>query len=327
MPRPQRIEYENAWYHVENRGSGNRPIFTTQAHIHCFSDLLQDCQKQFGIEIHAACLLPTGYHLLIRTPRANLSQAMRHLNGLYTQRFNKSVGSDGAIFRSRYRATVLADTYILPISRYIHWQPVLHGLAKSVIQYKWSSHRVYLGKQAKPKWLTSNFLAKASENYLAYVAKGIDEECAHFFAQKKRPAVLGDFQFKQQLSKQHAAVHLPNQPTGPSIELIMQQTAALCQIPVTQLQKSRRGQINLPRTMAIYLSRSLGGHILTEIAKHFSGISHAAVGTAVKRFELQLKQDPNLRDTLKRLETRIADHAKPLATETQSEPNVVEHAV
>jgi hypothetical protein len=39
------------------------------------------------------------YHILIETPKANLSRIMRHVNGVYTQRYNRLNKSDGPLFR------------------------------------------------------------------------------------------------------------------------------------------------------------------------------------------------------------------------------------
>ncbi len=58
------------------------------------------------------------YHLLLHTPNNNLSRAMRHLNGLYTQRFNKEQKRDGPLFRGRYKSILMyADHYLLQLSR------------------------------------------------------------------------------------------------------------------------------------------------------------------------------------------------------------------
>jgi REP element-mobilizing transposase RayT len=42
------------------------------------------------------------YHLLIETPDGNLSKGMRQLNGVYTQRFNRTHGRVGHVFQGRY---------------------------------------------------------------------------------------------------------------------------------------------------------------------------------------------------------------------------------
>jgi len=79
MARPLRIEYEGAWYHVMNRGAARQNIFTSVKHYNLFLQLLLEIKKRFQVEIHAYCLMPNHYHLLIRTPLPNLSNAMRHI--------------------------------------------------------------------------------------------------------------------------------------------------------------------------------------------------------------------------------------------------------
>jgi putative transposase len=77
MPRPLRIEFADAWYHVMNRGAGFQRIFKTIKHRQIFISLLAEVSKLFGVEIHAYCLMGNHYHLLIKTPRGNLSRIMR----------------------------------------------------------------------------------------------------------------------------------------------------------------------------------------------------------------------------------------------------------
>jgi len=60
------------------------------------------------------------YHICLSTPEGNLSRVMRHLDGLYTQRFNKTHGRDGSLFRGRYKAILIdADEYLSAVVRYI----------------------------------------------------------------------------------------------------------------------------------------------------------------------------------------------------------------
>src|SRR5437667_82852 len=99
MSRPLRIEYEGAWYHVMNRGIARQEIYRTAEHRYMFLGLLNEISVKYFIEIHAYCLMDNHYHLLIRTPFTNLGRAMRHLDGVYTRRFNISETKDGSIFR------------------------------------------------------------------------------------------------------------------------------------------------------------------------------------------------------------------------------------
>ena len=131
MARPLRIEYPGAWYHVMNRGVDRQPIFLHDAHRESFLSLLSDISRSYQVEIHAYCLMNNHYHLLVRTPLGNISRAMRHLNGVYTQRFNSMEKRDGSLFRGRFKAILVeADEYLLRLSRYIHLNPVAAKLVK-----------------------------------------------------------------------------------------------------------------------------------------------------------------------------------------------------
>ena len=112
MSRPLRIEYANAFYHVMNRGAGRRAIFNTEDEQELFLSLLSEAHSQYNIEVHSYCLMTNHYHLLIKPPMANLSRAMRHINGIYTQRYNRLNGTDGPLFRGCYKAILVILMHI-----------------------------------------------------------------------------------------------------------------------------------------------------------------------------------------------------------------------
>ena len=104
MPRPPRADFPGAWHHVMNRGARGQAIYHNDEHREIFLELLQEIQQRYGIELHAYCLMDNHYHLLLRTPRANLGRSMRHLDGVYTQRYNKSLLRDGSTISHAYNA-------------------------------------------------------------------------------------------------------------------------------------------------------------------------------------------------------------------------------
>jgi len=63
--------------------------------------------RRFNWWVHAYCLMGNHYHLLVETPDGSLSRGMRHLNGVYTQRFNQVHGRVGHVFQGRYKAIVV----------------------------------------------------------------------------------------------------------------------------------------------------------------------------------------------------------------------------
>ena len=125
MARPLRIEFKGAWYHVMNRGAGRCRIFENDAQRHYFLSLLEVTCERFNAEWHAYCLMTNHYHLMLRTPQGNLQRIMRHINGVYTQYYNRESRRDGPLFRGRYKAILVdAEAYWTHLSRYIHRNPV-----------------------------------------------------------------------------------------------------------------------------------------------------------------------------------------------------------
>jgi len=89
MARPLRIEYPGAIYHITSRGNDRSDVFLSDIDRGNFLEVLKHVVERFGWLCHAYCLMTNHYHLMIETPKGNLSQGMRQLNGVYTQRFNR----------------------------------------------------------------------------------------------------------------------------------------------------------------------------------------------------------------------------------------------
>ncbi len=124
MPRPLRIEYENAYYHVMNRGRGRQTIFHSDDYFNSFLGTLEEAHQRFGLQTLCYCLMRNHYHLLVKTPEANLGRAMRHINGQYTRRYNRLRKTNGPLFRGRYKSILIEDnSYQLQLSRYIPQEP------------------------------------------------------------------------------------------------------------------------------------------------------------------------------------------------------------
>ncbi|MDY7075923.1 MAG: transposase, partial [Chloroflexota bacterium] len=125
MARPLRIEFAGALYHVTSRGDAQEDIYRGDDDRLRFLDVVGEIGDRFGWVVHAYCLMDNHYHLLVETPNANLSKAMRQLNGVYTQAFNRSHGRVGHVFQGRYKAILVQkETYLLELARYIVLNPV-----------------------------------------------------------------------------------------------------------------------------------------------------------------------------------------------------------
>ncbi|MBW1743346.1 MAG: transposase [Deltaproteobacteria bacterium] len=133
-----------------NRGRRGETIFKEKKDCLAFTDFLKDIVDMCNTRIAAYCLMTSHYNILIQTPDANLSRCMRHINGVYTQRFNRAHASDGHLFRGRYKSILVdADSYFLELVRYIHRNQLEVGLVDRLDSYTWSSHKGYLSDVKK----------------------------------------------------------------------------------------------------------------------------------------------------------------------------------
>jgi REP element-mobilizing transposase RayT len=128
MARKARIEYENAYYHVINRGNFRSWIFETAGARKSFLEcLMLTCVAKNWL-LHGWCLMGNHYHLLIQTPDGNLIDGMRWLQSTFANRFNRFRGVNGHVFQGRYKAILLDMDAIGPVAHYIHLNPVRAGL-------------------------------------------------------------------------------------------------------------------------------------------------------------------------------------------------------
>jgi len=174
MARPLRIEYEGALYHVTSHGknAGTRTpsfleffqnsgaeIFLDDVDRVSFLQILANTIERFGWICHAYCLMDNQYHLLIETPDPNLSRGMKHLNGVYTQWFNRRHSRTGPVVQGRFKSIVVEkEAYLLEVARDIVLNPIRANIVRSTRDWRWSSFRATAGIVMCPGFLTTDWL-------------------------------------------------------------------------------------------------------------------------------------------------------------------------
>lgn len=322
MSRPQRIIQENAYYHVMNRGAGRRKIFNNRIDREIFLKTVEEACHQFCIEIHAYCLMDNHYHLLIKTPWANLSRAMRHINGVYTQRYNRSNKTDGSLFRGRYKAILVdSDAYLLYLSKYIHLNPLAARIVENLEEYEWSSYAAYIAKIKAPIWLERDEVygqltesGRKAESYQLFMAnEELEKKLIKFYSQQTLRPVLGDELFINSLKLEKPSPEIPSHSKvyrRPTIFAIISEVALHFGEDISTLTTVKKGRVksNIPRKMAMYIARNYGDYRFQELAdafglQHYGGASYAAYS-----FAQQLQKD-------ERLNTIVGQVVKKLAVE------------
>lgn len=317
MSRPLRIQYPDAWYHVMNRGRRGEAIFPDKKSSETFIDLLMELHEVYHVKIAAYCLMPN--HLLVQTPEANLSRAMRHVNGVYTQRFNKYHRCDGQLFKGRYKAIVVdADTYLLELVRYIHRNPLEAGLGISLGEHQWSSHHGYVSDAKKWSWLHKGFIlslfshdkVESIARYKQFVAEGIPEEITNILVRRKLPPVLGSKGFiekiKGMVSTRGVFEEIPeSRLLTPDVDNIIDEVCAYYKVSKTELRLSKRGYYNEPRNVGVYLLRQVRNDPLKTIGKVFEIEKYSTVSSIVERVKGEIRKNRNFRKRIHELTSNL----------------------
>ena len=159
MPRPLRIEYAGACYHLMSRGDRREDIFTDDQDRALFLQVLASTCQKTGWEVHAYCLMTNHFHAVVETPQPNLAVGMRWLLGTYTQRFNRRHRQWGHLFGGRYKAQLIDERspgYLAQACNYVHLNPKRAGLVGPevrLVTYPWSSYPAYLKPRSRGAWL------------------------------------------------------------------------------------------------------------------------------------------------------------------------------
>jgi putative transposase len=320
MPRTLRLAYPGAWHHVMNRGLGRRVLFTVEEDRDAFLGLLTELRLRWGIEVHAAALMTNHYHLLLRDPDGLLSRGMRHLNGVYTQSYNRRHGRDGPLMRGRFRARLVqSERYLAELVRYIHANPVDARLVDRARDYPWSSHRHYLDDQP-PEWLETRevfarFGGDTPEGRAEldrYVHERQPESVRAKVGAQEWSQVLGDPAFeaatrhrvRQQLAEQGEDLAAVRGPMALRATELLTEVAEVLGVPAKALATGRRGQPNEPRRFALLLCADHLSVTAREVAGVF-GLCPSSVPALAMQIRRKLAEDVHAQERFEDLKAQI----------------------
>ena len=222
MARHLRLEFEGAIYHITSRGNERSDIFRDDHDKERFLEKLAEIVEEHHVRLYAYVIMTNHYHLLIETPRGNLSRFMQQLNTSYTMYYNVKHDRVGHVFSGRFKAKVVnGDEYLLALTRYIHLNPVKVGVMKGLAVaekvkhlrvYRWSSYRGYAGIAKAEKWvddgplleLAGRYAAERREGYRALVESGLaedDEEMKEVMSRSSK--AIGGWKFCREVEKSY----------------------------------------------------------------------------------------------------------------------------
>jgi len=309
MGRPIRIEFNGALYHITSRGNERREIFLDEKDRANFLSILADYHDRYGILIHAYVLMDNHYHLILKTPKGNLLKVMHGLNGSYTGYFNRQHGRAGHLFQGRYKGILVEkDNYLLPLSRYIHLNPVRAGRVKKLDQYEWSSYRGYVGRRKEQPWMESGWVlsqfsvraVRARRQYEEYVEEGIRKGIDNPLRDVHAQVILGTDPFIEQAREllrrkvlNSEIVERERLQEHPGIEGIVKEVARRFGVKheVIRAGGTRR---NTARQVALYLSHRYTGLDNEAIGRYFGVMHSSSVSKASARVKEEMVKNKRL---------------------------------
>jgi putative transposase len=295
MVRPLRIQYPGAVYHVTSRGDRREPIALDEIDRAAFLSIAGQALERFDAHAWAYCLMGNHYHLVIRTREANLSRLMRHLNGIYTQAFNRRHQLAGHLFQGRFKAILVdSDPYLLEVCRYVDLNPVRAGMVERPEAYRWSSYRALAGLADPPDWLDVRSVheqiapgkgtAEAGAKYAQFVSEG--KEVQLWDQHLRQQIYLGDDGFIARMQS-HAGLDAQS-ANSPGTRRKANVSKIQSGVPPRNSDIKRYSDIKYTskaeRNQNIAAAFYQGGHTQTAIALAFD-ISSSTVSRVITEFE------------------------------------------
>lgn len=321
MPRPWRIRYAGAKYHLTQRGNGAQGVFLCNEDNERFIEQLDYCLEKSRVGLYAYCLMPNHYHLFVETPMGNVQRFMQTLNTAYAMYFRYKHKRPGHCWQGRYGAQLVqGDDYILKLTRYIHLNPVKvkgwsdrprEEVLRHLNEWNWSSYPGYAGIGASEgrvdyKWLelmgrtTAGRRRKAYREYSETMVSARDEKFLEDIGASRY--AVGDESYREEVKHEIKGKLLERAVKGdvkwpednlPGIEAVEQVVLAEFGISRGDLH-SHGGHAGAAKSLAVELSCQFSGKTQREVGKYYGYTGDGGVSKQRKRLALKMSADKEL---------------------------------
>jgi len=159
MPRNRRILYDNAIYHIVQRGHNKGKLFNREKDYRVFKDIIRTYKKRYDFDIYHYCIMSNHFHILIRVKKGEeLPKIIQGITQSYSFYYRRTYDFTGYVYQNRYKSFLIEDdAYLLECGRYIERNPLRANIVKQSSQYHWSSYRFYT-RNIQDDILTENLL-------------------------------------------------------------------------------------------------------------------------------------------------------------------------
>jgi putative transposase len=125
-------------YHVTSRGVARQAIFRDDDDRSLFTHLLRLATRRWRWQVHAYCLMPNHFHLVVKCDLERLSRSMHLLNFRYATAFNERHSRVGHLFQGRFSSYVVeTDEHFSAACEYVLDNAVRAGLCATRDDWPW----------------------------------------------------------------------------------------------------------------------------------------------------------------------------------------------
>lgn len=257
--------------------------------------------------LHVYVFMTNHYHMIIETPKPNISKVMHYTNGSYTTYINKKRDRSGHLFQGRYKAILIdRDNYLLELSRYIHLNPVRAHIVEKPEEFFNSSYASYIGNRKDDIVHHDQILKMISKDkksapklYREFVAKGIGGDLENPFTKTYGGSILGEkFFIKQALSRLKEGVVSRKETSHRKLlestyqpNVIVNAVSVFFGIDNKEVLNDRKEY----RNIGIYIMKKYTGMTNGQIGQIFNGLTFSAVAKVYHRMSKAVEENRTLR--------------------------------
>ena len=314
MARPLRIQYSGAYYHVTCQGNDRRSIYRDDSDRGLFLEKLKASIEIYGVALHAYVLMGNHFHLLVQTPKANLSEFMRHFNIAYTGAYNRRHKRVGHLYQGRYKAILVeGDTYLLELSRYLHLNPIrikphkrrgYNEQWRVLEKYRWSSLRGYLRATERESWVNYDEVlgqvGGSRSRYRQFIEEGLESGYDTPWEKLKGQVILGREEFVRKLKgKTNGKASSREQPSMKILEAVspdevLKKVSRELGIKTEELVGKRPARRDC-RALVMEMMYRYGRVGQVEIGRLMGGLDYSTVSRERKRLREKTDVDRDLK--------------------------------
>lgn len=163
MSYRRRIHVPGSTYYTVRRTQPPIQIFGTPADYGDFEAFLAFALEATGVKLLGYCWMPDAIHLAITVGRRPVAELMRRVTRYCSQRIRGRVSHATTMFPVNFPVTLIdPDVYLAPLIHYLHYIPILSGMAATPDDYPYTSHFAYLGQKQHLRVHTRRLLAMLS---------------------------------------------------------------------------------------------------------------------------------------------------------------------